>query len=57
MAAALTKDGFHVGLEEFGRIFHRHKGLSRTGKAAAVHAHSALAVQIMLGSCFKGTRT
>ena len=37
MAAALTKDGFHVGLE-VGQHFHRHKGLSRTGKAAAVHA-------------------
>ena len=35
MAAALTKDGFHVGLE-VGQHFHRHKGLSRTGKAAAV---------------------
>ena len=48
MAAALTEDGFHVCFE-VGQHVHRHKGLCRTGKAAAVHTHGTLALQVMLG--------
>ena len=47
MAAALTEDGFHVCFE-VSQHFHRHKGLCGTGKAAAVHAHGTLALQVML---------
>ena len=48
MAAALAEDGLHVFLK-ISQHFHRHKSLSGTGKAAAVHADRALAVQVMLG--------
>ena len=49
MAAASAENLFHVGLKVCQHL-HRHKGLHRTGKTAAVHAHSALTAQIMLGS-------
>ena len=40
MAAALAEDGLHVFLK-ISQHFHRHKSLSGTGKAAAVHADRA----------------
>ena len=47
MAAALTEDGFHAGLE-LGQHLNGHKGLHRTGEAAAVDADCTLAAQQML---------
>ena len=41
MAAALAEDGFHAGLE-LGQHLDGHKGLHRTGKAAAVDATAPL---------------
>ena len=41
MAAALAEDGFHAGLE-LGQHLDGHKGLHRTGEAAAVDADTCL---------------
>ena len=45
MAAALTQNGLHVGFELRQKL-HGHKGLYGAGKAAAVNADSARAVQV-----------